>query len=126
MLAVSGRQLVHLLHGGAVFPGSVRVPAAQGLRRLPPLQHAGVGDGVGAESQRVGTVDLGAFGLVSVLLLAGQLGAVGVGGLLLQTHGVHGKRGAFRRQVGQVPSVGVEVFIRLLGWKRETNGRKIQ
>lgn len=99
MLALGGRQLVHLLHGGAVPLGAVRLPAAQRFCPLPALQHAGVGDGVRAKSQRVGTVDLGAFGLVSVLLLAGQLWAVRVGGLLLQTHRVHGKS-AFHCQVG--------------------------
>lgn len=28
VLAVGGRQLVHLLHGGAVLPGAVRLPSA--------------------------------------------------------------------------------------------------
>lgn len=99
VLAVGGRQLVHLLHGGAVLPGAVRLPSTQRFCHLPVLQHAGVGDGVRAKCQRVGAVDLGAFGLVSILLLAGQLGAVRVGGLLLQAHRVHGKS-AFRCQVG--------------------------
>lgn len=85
---VSGHQLVHLLYGGPLFLGAVSVPVAQCLCRIPALQHAGVGNGVGAKIQRVGAVDPGAFGLVSVLLLAGQLGAVWVGGLLLQAHRV--------------------------------------
>lgn len=123
MLAVGRCQLVHLLHSGGVFSGSKRVPAAQRLCRFPPLHHAGAGDGVRTESQRVGAMHLGAFGLLSVLLLARHLGAVRVGGLLLQTHGVEGKGCAFRRQVSQVASVSVEVFARLLSWKqREREG----
>lgn len=50
VLAVGGCQLVHLLHGGAVLLGGIRVPAAQRFCGLPALQHARVGDGVRAKS----------------------------------------------------------------------------
>lgn len=50
VLAVGGRQLIHLLHSGTVLLGGVRVPAAQSFCCLPALQHAGVCDGVWAKS----------------------------------------------------------------------------